>query len=70
MDNGVLRSEIGWIPRSRAISGPAFWAKVALTAFWRKSGMQKKQSFQRVMQYRINPDAPEGISPLSMGAAE
>ena len=68
--NGVLRSELGWTPRSRATSGPAFWAKVALTAFWRKSGMQKKQSFKRIMQYRVNPNAPEGISPISMGAAE
>jgi hypothetical protein len=68
--NGVLRSELGWTPKSRAISGPAFWAKVGLTAFWRKSGLQQKQSFKRVMRFRVNPNAPEGISPMSIGAAE
>lgn len=68
--NGVLRSELGWAPRSRALSGPAFWAKVGLTAFWRKSGLQQKQSFKRVMRFRVNPNAPEGISPMSIGAAE
>lgn len=68
--NGVLRGELGWTPKSRATSGPAFWAKVALTAFWRSSGLQKKQSFKRVMRYRVNPNAPEGISPVSLGAAE
>eukprot|EP00439_Symbiodinium_sp_Y106_P088057 s1_g593.t1 len=68
--NGVLRSELGWTPRSRAISGPAFWGKVALTAFWRKSGMQKKQSFKRTMRFRVNPNAEDGISPLSVSAAE
>ncbi len=68
--NGVLRSELGWTPKSRALSGPAFWAKVALTAFWRKSGLQQKQSFKRVMRFRVNPNAPEGISPMSIGAAE
>ncbi len=68
--NGVLRNELGWTPRSRAISGPAFWGKVALTAFWRKSGMQKKQSFKRTMRFRVNPNADNGISPLNMSAAE
>lgn len=68
--NGVLRRELGWTPKSRALSGPAFWTKVALTAFWRKSGMRKKQSFKRIMQYRVNPNAPEGISPVAASAAE
>jgi len=68
--NGVLRNELGWTPKSRSIHGPAFWAKVGLTAFWRKSGLQKKHSFKRVMSFRVNPNAPEGISPVSHGAAE
>jgi hypothetical protein len=63
--NGVLRREFGWRPRSRAISGPAFWAKAGLTAAYRFSGMQKKTSYQRVLSYRIDPSAPLGRVPLA-----
>lgn len=62
--NGLLRSKIGWTPRSHALSGAAFWSKVALTAAWRKAGMQKRQAFQRVIDYRVDPEAVNGVRPL------
>jgi len=58
--NGILRRELHWRPRSRATTGPAFWAKAGMTAAWRLSGMQRKQSYQRVLSYRIDPDAELG----------
>jgi hypothetical protein len=39
----------------------AFWAKVAMTAAWRASGMQHKQSYRWVPGYRIDPEAPNGV---------
>jgi len=63
--NGVLRREFGWRPRTRATSGPAFWAKAGLTAAYRFSGMQKKSSYQRLLSYRIDPSAPLGRVPLA-----
>jgi hypothetical protein len=43
--NGVLRRDVKWQPRSRNTSGPAF---------------QKKTSYQRLLSYRIDPEAPPG----------
>ncbi|MEQ9146081.1 MAG: hypothetical protein RLO08_17170 [Parvibaculaceae bacterium] len=68
--NGVLRRELGWTPRSRATRGAAFWAKVGLTAAWRAAGLQDKSAFKRVMRYRVDPAAAEGIVPLNTAAAE
>lgn len=58
--NGILRRHAQWRPRSRATTGPAFWAKAALTAAWRAAGIQRKHSYQRVLSYRIDPQAPLG----------
>jgi hypothetical protein len=58
--NGVLRRDVRWQPRSRNASGPAFWAKAGLTAAYRFSGVQKKTSYQRLLSYRIDPEAPLG----------
>jgi hypothetical protein len=62
--NGILRSLTGWRPRSRATNGAAFWAKAALTAAWRASGMQAKQSYRWIPGYRIDPDAPNCVRPI------
>jgi hypothetical protein len=59
--NGLLRSLAHWRPRSHETSGAAFWAKAALTAAWRASGMQAKQSYRWVPGYRIDPDAPNCV---------
>lgn len=68
--NGVLRQQFGWTPSSRAISGPAFWAKVALAVAWRAMGLQQKMEFKRVMRYRVDPNATDGIAPFSATPAE
>jgi hypothetical protein len=62
--NGILRNVAHWNPRSSSLDGPAFWAKAALTAAWRKSGLQNKQGYKRVMSYKIDPDAPLGVVPV------
>jgi hypothetical protein len=62
--NGILRSVAHWRPRSQATTGAAFWAKAGLTAAWRASGMQKKQSYHWVPGHRIDLDAPNGVRPI------
>jgi len=62
--NGILRNKGHWAPRSSSLDGPAFWAKVGLTAAWRKAGMEKKEGYKRVMSYKVDPDAPLGVVPL------
>jgi hypothetical protein len=61
--NGVLRSK-GYTPRSRATEGAAFWAKVGITALWRKT-MQDKQSYKRVPEYVPDPAAKNGVRPIA-----
>jgi hypothetical protein len=61
--NGLLR-HYGWRPRSRATHGPAFWAKVGLTAAYRKSGLQNKNGYQRIAKFVVDPSAPNGARPL------
>jgi hypothetical protein len=62
--NGLLR-RCGWRPRSTATSGPAFYAKVGLTAGYRLSGLQDKLGYQRVPSMVLDPEAPTGARPLS-----
>jgi hypothetical protein len=61
--NGLLR-HYGWTPRSTATNGGAFWAKVGLTAAYRKSGLQNKNGYQRIAKLTVDPDAPGGARPL------
>ena len=61
--NGVLR-DLGFSPRSRRIDGPAFWAKVGLTAAWRALPMHREKSFKRVFKFRIEPGTDTGLKPL------
>jgi hypothetical protein len=35
-----------------------------MTAAWRMSGMQNRQSYQWVPSYRIDPEAPNGVRPI------
>jgi hypothetical protein len=41
--NGILRQHAGLSPKSRALSGPGFWAKAAMQAGLRRTGMLEKQ---------------------------
>ncbi|MDT7606761.1 MAG: hypothetical protein QOG96_1264, partial [Pseudonocardiales bacterium] len=63
--NGILRNKAHWAPRSNSLDGPAFWTKAALTAAWRKTGMEKKNTYNRVLSYKVDPDAPLGVVPLA-----
>jgi len=60
MGNGILRDQLGWQPRSRAIAGPGFWAKAGLAAFWRASGLQQRQRYRRDSKVRIDDLAAVG----------
>ncbi len=62
--NGILRNTLHRRPRSSSTDGPAFWAKAALTAAWRTSGLHSRQGYKRVLSYRIDPDAPLGRVPV------
>lgn len=66
--NGILRRELGWRPRSRAISGPAFWAKAGLAACWRLSGLQDRQRFKKRPTLKVDPKAPGAVSALEAEA--
>jgi len=66
--NGVLRRELGLQPRSSATAGPAFWAKVGITAAWRAFGLQEKTAFKRTLTNRVDPNAPDGVVPLAIAA--
>jgi hypothetical protein len=68
--NGVLRRIFGWTPRSRAITGPAFWGKVALTAACRASRVHRRTSFRRSYRYVLDRNAPSGLAPISPSPAE
>ncbi|MDT7684753.1 MAG: hypothetical protein QOG57_5063, partial [Pseudonocardiales bacterium] len=63
--NGILRNKAHWAPRSNSLDGPAFWTKAALTAAWRKTGMEKKNTYKRVLSYKVDPDAPLGVVPVA-----
>lgn len=52
------------MPRSAATSGPAFLAKAGLTAFYRKSGLQNKNGYQRIATFTVDPSTPTGARPL------
>ncbi|HEY4006330.1 MAG TPA: hypothetical protein VGM60_14260 [Pseudonocardia sp.] len=62
--NGLPRTVGRWRPRSRSTTGPAFWAKVATTAAWRASGMQRGQRYHWVPGHRIDLDAPNCVRPI------
>lgn len=52
--NGVLRQIFGLNPRSRAISGPSFWWRAALTVAWRRSGLAERYRTKFKADFRVN----------------
>ena len=46
--NGILRYQMGWTPRSRALSGPAFLAKAVLGKTLRNSPWVKRKKAKRI----------------------
>jgi hypothetical protein len=65
MGNALLRQRLGWTPRSRAISGAAFWAKALLQKALRNSSWQKsKAATHRRIQFRLQRAAGSGAVDL------
>jgi hypothetical protein len=57
--NGVMRQHLGLQPGSRALNGPAFWAKAAFQAVWRRSPWaQQLQRKQRPIDFRLSSQQP------------
>ncbi len=53
--NGLLRDKVGYKPRARTLSGPAFFAKAALQAGVRRSGLLKKvRKARRPVAFRLD----------------
>ena len=61
--NGLMRT-FGWTPKSQDLYGPGAWAKIGMTAMWRLSGQQRRQSFKRQMRFKLDMSAPELLVPL------
>lgn len=59
--NGVLRRRFGVNNTSFVKEGPSLYAKAALAAFWKKSGMQNGEKFQRKMSFVVDPSQPDGM---------
>ncbi|HYS49797.1 MAG TPA: hypothetical protein VEM36_13590 [Xanthobacteraceae bacterium] len=64
--NGALRARFGYEPRSRAISGPAFWAKTAMWAALRKSSWLKQaRAHHTKIEFRFDRTAPGGLADVT-----
>lgn len=68
--NALLRQRFGRVPRSRALSGPAFYAKAALQSYWRRSGRLDTLRRQvRPIEFRLDAEHPGQLVELD-GAAQ
>lgn len=64
--NGLLRHRFGWTPRSRAISGPSYWAKAAMQAALRRSSwVAKQRAGRRPVDFRLDPAHRGGVVDLT-----
>jgi hypothetical protein len=59
--NGILRRFTGAKTLSRNTSGPSFWGKAALAAAIKKSGLQKLHQRKRLIDFAVDPKAPESV---------
>jgi hypothetical protein len=68
--NGLLRHRLGWTPRSRAISGPGYWAKAALqSALRRSSWVAKQRAGRRAVDFKLDPDRRGGVLDIAQVAS-
>ncbi len=69
MANGILRQKAGLAPKSRATSGPGFWAKAALQAGVRRSGLLKQmRKAKRPIEFKLDGARLGGIVELQQAA--
>lgn len=59
--NGVIRRILGERRLSLATSGPSFWAKAAVAAMMKKSGLQKLKQRKRLIDFAVDPAAPDSV---------
>ena len=57
MSNGVMRHLLGLNPRSRAVTGPAYWSKAAFAAAWKLSGLSKRYQAKFKAEFKVNEQA-------------
>ncbi|MBL8566712.1 MAG: cupin-like domain-containing protein [Hyphomicrobiaceae bacterium] len=70
MANGILRHTLGVAPSSAATSGPGFWAKAALQAGVRRSGLLRKaRKSRRPVAFRLDPSRPGHVIDLDPSAS-
>ncbi len=62
--NGVLRRVLGYAPRSRSIEGMAVYPKAAIALFCKALKLRQSRQFVRRVDFRIDPNAPTGISDI------
>ena len=63
--NGLLRSRFGVSPPLPFTHGPAFWAKAALAAGVKKSGLLKRFRYDREVTWTLDPKASSKMAPLA-----
>mgnify|MGYP000914756530 CR=1 FL=1 len=64
--NGIMRSKLGWTPRSRSTSGPSFWTKAVLQKALKNTKMVKRESkARRKPTFRLDPTRPGAIADLN-----
>lgn len=59
--NGIIRRATGAKSLSLNTSGPSFWGKAALAAFMKKSGLQKLHQRKRLIDFAVDPKAPDSV---------
>ena len=69
MANGILRHKLGVTPRSLETSGPGFWAKAALQAGVKRSGLLKKaRKARRPIEFRLDKTHPGRVIDIAEAA--
>lgn len=62
MANGILRYKAGLKPKSRSTEGLGFWAKAALQAGVKRSGLLKKErKARRAIEFKLDPNRSGAI---------
>lgn len=59
--NGILRRTLGMQKLSQTTSGPSFWGKAGLAAAMKLSGLQKLHHRRRLIDFAVDPAAPDGV---------
>jgi hypothetical protein len=59
--NGVIRRSFGTKRLATVTSGPPFWAKAGLAAAMKLSGLQKRRQRRRLIDFAVDPRAPDSI---------